>query len=991
MASIAHIIRRRKRRKAYKQERRTRSQMLSLVIVGTLALLILGPVGVVMGSVVSAYGDALGMLPTPEESIALDPIIRPTELYDNTGRVLLVSVEDPQGDERAWISIEDMPTYLVDATLLMEDADFLSVSRFDAFRSLGRFWVNWSEGPSEPDSSLTGRLVRNLIMPTAGDYLSIEDRAVEIALVSEINRLYSPEEILEWHLNTNYYGNQAYGIEAAAQIYLGKSVRDISLDEAALLASIPTAPQYNPINDESSTRTRQSDVLRRLLSSGLITQDQFERASNTYTPILVDAGQAPLIAPDFAIYARQQAQTILNLIGYDGAQMVARGGLRITTTLDLDLYYQSECAMRTHLNRLAGQPIANIQTLSGDICITADFLPASAGTGGDAPPNIGAIVMLDVDTGEILSMVGDTTRERYQPGPTLHPFVYLDAFTTGTTTPASMVLDVYQTFPGAQQGLIYIPNNPDLAFRGPLNLRDAMSMGLLPPVVQIANQQGINNVLNQTVHQIGFPSLSELVFNLSLLERGGAVSVLDMAYLYSVFADNGWINGVVVNPFTTPTPGLRSHDPVAVRRIEDADGQLLWEYTPELAAANHVQRLDEGLAYLVNDILADPVPRRTILGQNNVLEMLRPAAVVNGVTSDGVDNWTIGYTPQIVTAVRLGRENEAMTLSPFAVEGAASVWRAVSEYVHVRNNLPNEEWTLPANIVEQQVCNLSGLAPNGNCPTHAEIFLLGTAPTQPDSYWQSYQVNAQTNQLATSNTPPENLTEQVYFIPPTDAEDWWRANGLPLPPVDYDNTSATASDIFDDVVISQPQSSAYVGGLVDIRGSINDDGMQYYQVVYGEGFAPSEFVDITGRITQYTLGASLGQWDTTGLDGLYSLQIRVVYEDTRLETSNTIQVTVDNIPPTITLTTSELDATYTWGVDQVIPIRAIVQDNILINNVVFYHNGQYFGERNDCHLLPDECGFDFEITRPGVEVFLAIITDAVGNSAEAEITVEIVR
>ena len=197
-------------------------------------LLVVLPSGLAFGSALTVYWGAAQNLPTPEESLRALTGQGVTQFYDRTGTTLLYSLQDPLGERRAWIPIDTLPPYVVQATLTTEDPDFLEAARFDAIGTLLRLWRNMIIGTLPPDGSITGRLVRNVIAPPGFGSSENDIRSQEIALVAEIQRLYTPQEILEWHLNTNYYGNEAYGIEAAAQIYLGKRSVDLTLAEAAL-------------------------------------------------------------------------------------------------------------------------------------------------------------------------------------------------------------------------------------------------------------------------------------------------------------------------------------------------------------------------------------------------------------------------------------------------------------------------------------------------------------------------------------------------------------------------------------------------------------------------------------------------------------------------------------------------------------------------------------------------------------------------------------
>ncbi|MCB9450538.1 MAG: transglycosylase domain-containing protein [Anaerolineaceae bacterium] len=977
MATVTQIIQRRKRRQARRKARVGRGRWFGLALALLVLVLLVIPMGVAVGGALLVYQTAVRNLPLPQDTVEAATAAGRTQLYDRSGQTLLFTAEGVPGSG-VWVTLDDLPPYVAEATRMMEDPDFLTATRFQAITTFSKLWDNLLNGPLPPDPSLTARLVRNIIAPP-GEFSTIESRGREIALTAEINRRYSPEAILEWHLNTNNYGNQTFGIESAAQVYLGKHAADLTLDEAALLAAIPPAVQYNPFDNEIAARGRQRDLLRLLQVNGYITTDEYERAFSTQTAIQSGAGQPYQIAPEFAAYARRQAQDILDNLGRDGEQLVARGGVKIITSLDLDLYYQSECALRIHLSRLTGTPTSST-TLTNGICQSAAYLPQVTESPGINPPNNGGIAIIDVGTGEIKSLVGPVTALAYQPGPTLGPFVYFTGFVNALYNPATMVLDIPRTFPGSIEGLIYTPTNPDGRFWGPLNLRDAMGAGLLPPAVQVARTEGLDSML-ALAHRIGLNSLSENTnYDLSLLERGGEVSLLDTAYAYSVFASMGQMRGVPVTPVGQ---NYRQRSPTAVLRIEDTAGNVLWEYTPEQVRLNQVGIFPGELGYLVNDILADSQTRRPILGENNPLELPRPVAVVNGLTSDRVDDWTIGYTPHLVVATHLDRLDRApLTLDTYGMNGTAAVWRAVLEYANVRDSLPADTWERPNGVVELTICQRSGLLPNGHCDTRREVFLAAAQPTTIDTYWQAVKVNSQTGQRATANTPAGLQVERVYFIPPPEAADWWKANNLPTPPEEYDTVSLP--ELLGSVQILQPLRLAYVGGVVDVRGSLDPTNMQYYVLAYGQGLNPDQWIQIGEQHTDFSRGTTLGTWDTASLDGLYALRLSVVRNDNSVETS-IVEVTVDNVPPQVTLTAGEPGQAFRWPDDATIPLEALVQD-VSVTKVEFYHNGQLLGTDTEWPY-----GFTWDITRTGTETFTAVAFDQAGNSGSSEITVEVVR
>lgn len=978
MTSTAQIIRRRRAREARQAAKRTKNRFWTALLLALIVLLVVIPVSVTMGASAYVYLSAIRNLPNPDTLGTFDSTAGITELYDRNATTLLLSEEN---QTREWVSLDQFPSYVLQATLLAEDPNFMSGSGFSLTTTFGNLWQNALFGPLAPDRTLVGRLARNTIAPLP-EIPTADDIGREIALVAEIKRRYSREQILEWHLNTNDYGNQIFGVNAAAQTYLGKTAPELTLDEAAILAAIPMATQYNPFDNEVAARGRQLDLLRAMRVAGQISAEQFDQAASIQTPIQLAIRQEGQIAPEFTAYARRQAQAILDAQGRDGAQLVTRGNLKIITTLDLDLYYQSECTLRTQIARLSGQ--ANpIEALDGSPCQAALYMPPG-GTArpANAVPDTGALMVIDVATGEIKSMVGLATRLAEQPGPTLTPFVYFTGFVSGQYDPAKMVLDIPRQFPGAQEGLIYTPTNPDSLFRGPINLRDAMAAWLRPPAAQVANVEGMENVL-RFAHLIGLNSLGETGnFDLSLLERGGAVSVLDMTYAYSVFASSGDMRGV---PAQSIGPGFRQRNPVAILRIEDSQGNVIWQYDEATIQQNQLTIFLPELGYLVTDILADQSKRREMLGDSaSILDFQRRSAVVSGLTGDQSESWTVGYTPQLVTGVHLSRsDNGQMTLDPFGLEGAAVVWRAIMQYAHERDRLTPADWQRPETVIQLPVCDRSGLLANGICPTRNEVFIASFRPDQPDTYWKSVEVNSQNGLLASTSTPAQFKVAKLFFEPPAEAREWWTSNNLELAPTQFDTISRP--DIFSTTQILQPLPFAYVGGVVDIRGTLDPADLQYFQLSYGEGPSPTSFIQIGDPQSQFNRGTSMGLWDTSGLSGLYTLVLRVVRNDNTAD-SAVAQVIVDNTPPTVTLDAGEPGRIYRWPGDSEVTLTATANDDYKIDRVEFYHNGQFLGSDTEAPY-----GFTWPIENTGTETFGAVVFDAVGNQSNSELQVEIVR
>lgn len=998
------IVRRRRARSARQAEARQRRRFWGVLFGLAFGIGIVLPGGVAVAAGIGVYAAAVRALPPADLDLVagLQSLAggedRAAIFYDAGETRIIDRARDPLAVTGAWTPLGTLPPAVIVAALQAEDPDFLTTTHFDPAGTLIDLAITALIAPPPPNSSITARLARAAVLGNDALQMGREaDRSLEIALVAEMQRRYTPEQLLEWRLNTAHYGGEVYGIAAAAETYFGVRPVDLTLAQAAILAAIPAAPQYNPVSSEVAARGRGRDVLIALRDADAISLAAYDQAAADMPAFNRATGiaAADAIAPEYMAYARRQAQTVLDGLGLEGAALMGRGGLRVVTALDLDLYAQAECTLRSRAAALdgAGQAVSSPVTVDGSPCEAAALLPPlspDAVLGAGQPrPDAGSVVVLDARTGVLAALAGPAITPDYQPAGTLLPFVYFEGLNGGLGglyTPARMMLDIPAQFPGSEDGLIYTVGNLDARFRGPVSTRTALGAGLLPPAADVAYRQGISTIL-RTAHQMGITSMDENAFDLMLLERGGAASPLDLAYAYSVFAALGDLRGVSVPPAAS---GYRGRDPVAVLRIEDADGRVIWSYDADGAAACRALEvctplLERGLAYVINDVLADAETRRAVFGSAaNPLEIARPAAVVNAVSADAVDNWTVGYTPQYVVAVHMSRaDRDPFVLPPLAFDAAASVWHAVMRYAHTRDGLPVTGWPRPENIVEARVCDISGLAPNGICPTRTEIFLAGTERLPVDTYWQAVTINNETGQLATVNTPAGLRTEARFFVPPPEALDWWTANNQPLPPTEIDTVSVPQA--VSAAQITTPDNYSYVGGEVEIAGRITAPDLRTYQIAYGEGLNPAAWITLAEGTTVPRPGEALATWDTTGLDGLYTLRLLLTRANNRVD-STTALVTVDNVPPTLILTTGEAGRVYRFPVDTTLPIVAEAADNLQVRQVDFYQDGVFLGADTSWPY-----SFDWDIPRPGTFIFRAVVADAVGGVAETEFTVEVLR
>lgn len=977
MPSVAHIIRRRHNRKRRLNHDQRRSAIWLIVIYFIPLTLALTPPLAMLGLSIWLYGQAASHLPTPQATVFLDPIDGVTRFYDRSDQTEIHRLDDPLGEARRWLRLDDLPQYIIDATLLVEGRDFLEASAsYDPLDTAMQLWRYILGLPPTTDSGITGDLVRETMLPRALTS-GLDERLLEIVLISESRRRQSSAELLEWRLNSSSYSHDAYGIDAAAQVYFGKRAESLTLSEAAILAGVAEQPARNPIDAEASSRERGADLLFEMFNAGLIDSADYEAASATVTAIEAPADSGADLAPNFVDYAKRQSVAILERLGMDGARLVARGGLRITTSLDLDLQRQAECSLQAHLAQARGPQSVDL-AVGGAPCpaASASLAPSAA---LDSPPDKGALTLIDVGSGEILSLVGDALSPIYQPAIVLHPFVYMDAFLRRDFTPASMVYDIPRSYPGPSAELIYAPTNPDGRYRGPLNLRDAMAAGLLPPTVQVASATGVSPAIH-TAQALGFNSLDASRAGLDILERGGAVSVLDTAYAYSVLASMGAMRGLETLPLAD---GYRGRDPVAVLRIEDAQGRVLWSYQQLEAQSKQSVIVEPSLAYLINDILADANARQATLQQPDLaLQLARPVAVLDGLSADKRDGWTVGYTPDLALIVHSGRSDDAgMSIDAYQRLGSAPIWQSLMRIAHDERELPPRDWQMPADIEEYLVCELSGLLPatTDHCPTRSELMPAGSY-LRRDDLWQIVEINRTTGQLATVNTP-QDLRERVsYFVPPEEILDWWVENDKPLPPSSYSADREAAETKA--VQLTSPADFAYVGATVDVAGTINQAGAVSWRLEYGVEVNPRSWFAIGDRRSVDESGAVSATWETALLSGIHTLRLTVEFADGSQETDTKL-LTFDNTPPSVTLRTSE-GSTEILST-QAVSLLAEVSDNLTIERVEFYQDDELLFIDRDWPY-----GHEHLLEGAGEGAFRAVAFDQVGNRAESTLGASLV-
>jgi len=695
-------------------------------------------------------------------------LVRPTtQILDRNGR-LLYEVLDPDTGKQLNLSLAAVPQSCIDATLATEDSRFYQHPGVDPVAVLRAVLQNYRAGGDivSGGSTLTMQLARNLFLTPEERYSqSLRRKVREAWLALRLEQRYTKEQLLALYLNQTYYGNFAFGLEAAAQIFFAKPTAQLSRGECTLLAGLVQYPTgYNPLQDAQIAKNRQLTVLRLMRDAGYISDD--EQAAIAAEALRYRSRLFEIEAPHFVMYIQDLLARQL------GTDRLREGGLRVTTTLDLDLQQQAERAIRYRLDLLNCR------------------LPGLCDKTTDPNRRVdnAAAIILDSQSGEILAMVGspdyfDATIQgnvnaalaERQPGSAIKPLTYAAALDPAWSnqagvsplTPATIIADLPTTFyvtDEAGGNVPYVPVNYDRAYHGPVSVRTALANSYNIPAVKTLEHIGVES-LKSLASAAGISTFGG-DFGLALTLGGGEVKLLELTAAFGLF-ENG-----------------RRLDPQAITAIEETNCPsptadcLSLRNRP--SAIRHSPTIAPETAYLITDILADNVARIPAFGEQSVVELPFPAAVKTGTTTDWRDNWTIGYSTQRIVGVWVGNADNAPMLDVSGIDGAGPIWRDLMIAAH---NTPPPPFPRPAGISEITICAPSGLLPTEYCPrTRRERFIAGSEPTQPDNQFQPIQIDQATGLRATAATPANRIAERVYWQLPPQYHDWLVGQGIALAP-----------------------------------------------------------------------------------------------------------------------------------------------------------------------------------------------------------------
>ncbi len=657
---------------------------------------------VVVSLFIIGVGVLLQQLPSPRRLTSKDNFAVSTLIYDRHGELLYEIFDE---ENRVPIKLEDLPPSIIQATIAIEDKNFYHHWGFDLGGMIRAVRNNLFSSSTEGGSTITQQLVKNAFLSKEK---TIQRKAKELVLSVLTEIMYSKGEILEMYLNYISYGGTAVGIQAASQKYFDKDAANLSLAEASLLAGLPQAPsRYSPFSsDPSVSSNRQQEVLRRMVEENFLTPLQAEEAAGETLKLALS--KTDIQAPHFVFYVRDL------LYEEYGVETVEKGGLRVYTTLDLELQKTTQASVSAEVEKLTRRQVSN-----------------------------GAALITKPNTGEILAMIGskdyfnseidgqvNITLSHRQPGSSIKPLMYATTFQQKKLNPGSILLDIPTCFevPGQAQ---YCPRNYDGSFKGPVTIRKSLGNSLNIPAVKALSTIGVETFMNQAT-EMGITTWKDPVnYGLSLTLGGGEVKMIDMAQAFGVLANQG-----VKVPLS---PIIKIEDYTGELLMETdfeqrrQDFQTLMEYD-QIRAGELKRVMDRAPAYLTSHIMQDNNARIEAFGPRS--ELVIPGQVVSaktGTTNNLKDNWTIGFTPEYLVVTWVGN-NDNTPMNPYLVSGvtgAAPIWNDIMSFI-----LQGQEsvWPeKPTDVAQAMVC-ASGMTPEkseNNCrPLNQELYWESGRPSQ---------------------------------------------------------------------------------------------------------------------------------------------------------------------------------------------------------------------------------------------------------------------
>lgn len=846
-----------------------------LVFIGLLVLSIL-----ILGAFYTYY---LTLLPDVSDLRARASQFETLRIMDRQDN-LLYEIVPPEAGRRDYVSLDEISPYALATVIAVEDRDYYAHPGFDLRAIIRAVFQNVDAGETVSGAStITQQLTRNLLMSQSErTEKTVERKIKEIILAAEITRRYSKDEILEIYLNENYYGNHAYGIEAAAQTYFKKSAKNLDFGEAAFLAGLPQAPGYYDIfNNREAVLTRLKSVL--LLSYNQSAEKGCIEIRNGSSCVRID----PLMVNDairkieeygftpgvFSIKYPHWVNYVYQMLEEQyGAEALYRSGYTITTTLAPDIQDAAEQILKEQISSISGVNVHN-----------------------------GAVIIMNPHNGDILAMVGspDFYDSNYagqvnmaisprQPGSAIKPLIYASAFEKGWT-PASLIWDVETDFSptGKAEDLRYSPpyhpTNYDGQFHGPVLAREALASSLNIPAVKALQHVGVytdpvtglEDGFIPFARRLHMNSLDKAGYGLAIALGGGDVTLLELTNAYAVFANNGYY-----------VPSR------AILKITDHRGVTVYEADDPPAE----KVLNEEYAYQINSVLSDDNARSLGFGLNSILNLSFPAAVKTGTTNDYRDNWTVGYNNSVAVGVWVGNaDNQPMTGST-GVTGAAPVWHNLMEQLALMYpELRSGPFIKPAGIRDILVCGDTGAMAGSECtnPKWDVFAAYQLPPSENEGLVRTYYADTWSGRLVSESCIGQAELKQFLNVPEREAQVWIKstsagsqwAERLHVEDLDFvpEGEILVPPCGYPTIELIYPANGSVI---TDERTEIvaviyADDGMHEYSVEYASVYEPDNWRIIQNGLWEPHYTASpVAAWYLNGVEnGDYLVRIRMLREN----------------------------------------------------------------------------------------------------------------
>jgi penicillin-binding protein 1C len=662
------------------------------------------------------------------------------QIFDSKGKIIYQNSPDETAVSK--LSISELPQHLIEAVLSAEDKNFYNHFGIDLAAVFRAFYDNLIAGRVVSGAStIDQQLVRNLLNKHNNELSkrTFLQKTKEAFLTFRFSQTKNKDEIMEDYLNTVYFGNLNYGIEAAARNYLGKSAKVLDTAESAFLIGLTQAPNaYNPFKNFAKTKARQEQILAQMLENDFI--DEIEYAAFLQQKILLRGlNQSGDFAPHFV---RMILGEVDELIADLPSEIE---GIRIYTSLNSQMQTQAERIIAHNLGLLTEKNASNA-----------------------------ALLALDTKTAEVLAWVGSADFENEsiagqfdvllslrQPGSALKPFTYLAAFEKNWT-PATLIFDIPTEF-NSPFGA-YAPRNYDFKFRGPVLARIALASSLNVPAVKTLEYVGVENFLG-FLRKFGIESLNQSAghYGLALTLGGGEVSPYELARAYLALANFG------------DYQALRP-----IREIRDLKGTLLKDFPQKKSMI--LGKKGRAHAWQIIDILSDNAARIAGFGSDSALRLSHRTAVKTGTTRNYKDNWTVGFNTDLLTLVWVGNSDASSMRNISGVSGAAPIWR---DFMETFSNfgMGHRDFPKPKNLVKKQICLISGKLTHENCPnSYEEFFVTGTQPQEKDNFYQKVKISLDGETLITDECLAANPTwqyvEKVYLDLPPALDVWAKEQNL---------------------------------------------------------------------------------------------------------------------------------------------------------------------------------------------------------------------